>query len=165
MAHDNWHTPSVLLHVLRQEFPFDLDAAATKENTVCTRFLSLPDSDALTTPWEGRTVWCNPPYTHLPAFVARMWDQCVTQQTVVVGLIPAYTDPRYWWEIVIPHADEVRFLKGRLSFLDGGQRKESARYPSVVVVFRWRPGLQQRLASCWWWDWKATREAGKAEAG
>ena len=33
-------------------------------------------------------------------------------------------------------ADEIRFVKGRLKF--GGAANNSATFPSVVVVFRWK---------------------------
>ena len=151
--HDEWQTPPELFLLLDDEFGFDMDAAATKDNTMLPEFIS-PEQDALVTTWPMLNVWCNPPYTMIPAFVHRAWDQCQEQQNVVVMLLPAYTDTKYWWEVIIPHADEVRFLKGRVSFRENGLKKTSARFPSVVVVFRYRGGEQQKSAHCWWWNWK-----------
>lgn len=147
-GHDEWQTPMALYRLIEAEFGFELDSAANARNAKCVHWLT----DGLTEPWSGRTVWCNPPYSDLPTWVARAWQQCQEQRNTVVMLIPAYTDPKYWSEIVIAHADEVRFLKGRVSFLENGLKKMSARFPSAVVVFRYRPGVQQKHAHCWWWD-------------
>jgi site-specific DNA-methyltransferase (adenine-specific) len=51
---------------------------------------------------------------------------------IAVFLIPARTDTRWFHEIVLPHAKEIRFLKGRLKF---GGAKNSAPFPSMVVIF------------------------------
>ncbi len=147
-GHDEWQTPLPLYRLIDREFGFDLDAAATEQSTKCARWLS----DGLHDPWAGKAVWCNPPYSALPTWVARAWEQCQEQRNTIVLLIPAYTDPKYWSDVVISHADEVRFLKGRVSFLENGLKKMSARFPSAVVVFRYRAGVQQKQAHCWWWD-------------
>jgi phage N-6-adenine-methyltransferase len=157
-GHDNWLTPRDLFSLLDAEFRFDLDASASPGHETCARFIT-PDQDALRTPWDGRTVWVNPPYSKIGAFVFRAWEQCQAQRNTVVLLIPAYTDPAYWFECIVPYADEIRFLVGRVSFLEDGRKKQSARFPSVVVVFRYRAGEMRRAPSIWWWKWK---EAAKA---
>lgn len=159
-GHDLWATPHALYEVLNHEFLFTLDAAADESNTKCHKWLGPGSSigeDALTASWDSAVVWCNPPYSggNLTLFVKRAWEQVQEHHNTVVMLLPAYTDPKYWWDYVVPFADEVRFLKGRLQFLENGVKKQSARFPSAVVVFRWRPGVQQKTAHCWWWDWKA----------
>jgi len=52
--------------------------------------------------------------------------------TLVVMLIPARTDTKYFHEYIYGKA-EIRFVRGRLKF--GGQ-KNAAPFPSMVVVFR-----------------------------
>ena len=155
MSHDLWGTPLDLFMVLDREFNFDLDAAATHQDTLVPRFIS-PENDALKTPWTGNAVWCNPPYTQLPAFIKRGYEQGIEQQNTVVMLIPAYTDPRYWSEYVM-RAHEVRFLKGRLKFRDGmGTATMSARFPSVVVVYKHLVGATHGKApNQFVWDWRA----------
>ena len=61
---------------------------------------------------------------------------------VVVCLLPARTDTQWWHSYVIAHAAEVRFIKGRLKF---GGSKNSAPFPSAVVVFR--PANGRQMAS------------------
>lgn len=163
-GHDVWHTPPDLFRLLNDEFGFGMDAACRQGN--CLTPLGITeDLDALVTEWNDwrvvtdGAVWCNPPYSKLAAFVERAWEQSQKHHLTVVLLIPAYTDPGYWWDVIVPHADEIRFLRGRVSFLEVGQKKTSARFPSVVVVFRWRHGITQGSARVCWWDWKcAVRE-------
>lgn len=47
-------------------------------------------------------------------------------------LLPARTDSRWFHEYIYNKA-EVRFVKGRLKF---GGSKNSAPFPSMVVIFR-----------------------------
>lgn len=157
-GHDYWHTPPELYKLLDQEFAFDLDAACHRENALAN-YVITEGQDALTTEWQVwpsvRAVWCNPPYSKMDAFVRRAWEQCQAHRLTVVLLIPAYTDPGYWWDVIVPHADEIRFLKGRVNFLENGEQRQNARFPSVVVVFKWRAGIMQAFPRVTWWDWKS----------
>lgn len=49
-----------------------------------------------------------------------------------VLLIPARTDTKYFHNYIL-HRTEIRFVKGRLKF---GDSKNSAPFPSMVVIFR-----------------------------
>lgn len=155
-SHDEWGTPVELYLLLNEEFRFDLDAAATAENNKHTNYIS-PEQDALVTPWVGRNVWCNPPYSMMAEFVRRGYEQSREHHNTVAMLIPAYTDPRYWWEYCTK-AEELRFLKGRLAFLENGHKKTSARFPSVVVVFKWHPGEIRGFPQIRWWDWRVASD-------
>lgn len=158
MSHDNWRTPPELFKVLDEEFNFDLDAAASEENSLCSLCIT-PDKDALKTSWSApdiRTAWCNPPYTLIGPFIQRAWEQSQEHRMTTVVLIPAYTDPKYWKQYVMK-SHEVRFLAGRLSFLDeDGGKKTSARFPSVVVVNKWLKGTTfGKAPNQFVWDWRA----------
>lgn len=52
--------------------------------------------------------------------------------TTVVMLLPARTDTKAFHEFIY-HKAEIRFIKGRLKF---GGSKNSAPFPSMVVIFR-----------------------------
>ena len=75
----------------------------------------------------------NPPYgRQISLWVKKALDSARGGATVVC-LLPSRTDTQWWHSYVIAHAAEVRFIKGRLKF---GGSKNSAPFPSVVVVFR-----------------------------
>jgi phage N-6-adenine-methyltransferase len=159
MPHDQWRTPKELFDVLDAEFQFDLDAAASEANTLCDKYITA-EQDSLKVEWGTdpsiRSVWCNPPYTLIGPFVARAYEQSQKYHMNTVVLIPAYTDPKYWSDWVMK-AHEVRFLKGRLAFIDeDGMKKTSARFPSVVVVNQWLKGVTYGKApNQYTWDWRA----------
>ncbi len=50
-----------------------------------------------------------------------------------VCLLPVRADTTWWHDIVLPHAAEVRYIRGRLQF---GGMQNSAPFASAVVVFR-----------------------------
>lgn len=136
---DEWATPRDLFRELDHEFTFGLDAAASGDNALTPRWLH----DALSVDWSalawGHPVWLNPPYSKCRQFVAKAAAEARRGVTTVM-LIPSRTDTRWWHEHVWDREQhkprpgvEVRFLKGRLKF---GGSKNSAPFPSVVVIFR-----------------------------
>ena len=128
---DEWETPKDLFQKLDDEFRFDLDVCATPENAKCKRFFTK-EQDGLKQEWKG-TCWMNPPYgRQISLWVKKALDSARGGATVVC-LLPSRTDTQWWHSYVIAHAVEVRFIKGRLKF---GDSKNSAPFPSAVVVFR-----------------------------
>jgi site-specific DNA-methyltransferase (adenine-specific) len=118
---EHWRTPEALYRVLDDEFHFDFDPCPGGDN--------VEDGTApMFCSWTGRRVFCNPPYgPKIRGFIERG-----VEADVAVFLIPSRTDTRWFHEIVLPFAKEIRFIKGRLTFAGG---KSSAPFPSMVVVF------------------------------
>lgn len=126
-----WETPQWLFERLNDEFGFTLDACALPENAKCARYYT-PAHDGLKQPWDG-VVWCNPPYGRgVGAWVAKAANAVERAGVVVVMLLPARTDTKWFHEYIYGRA-EVRFLPGRLKF---GDARNNAPFPSMVVVFR-----------------------------
>ena len=73
----------------------------------------------------------NPPYGQIKHWIQKAYESSLMGATVVC-LIPSRTDTRYWHDYIMDKA-EVRYIKGRLKF---GDAKNSAPFPSAVVVFR-----------------------------
>ena len=131
-ATDMWATPQSFFNQLNEEFNFNLDPCATSENAKCDKFFTK-EIDGLHQDWGGCRVFCNPPYgRELPLWVQKAYMESKKPNTIVVMLIPARTDTRYFHEYIYHKAKEIRFLKGRLKF---GKSKNSAPFPSMVVVF------------------------------
>ena len=59
------------------------------------------------------------------------YEEAKKPGTVVVALIPARTDTRFFHDYIY-HKAEIRFIKGRLKF---GGCKDAAPFPSMVVIF------------------------------
>lgn len=128
---DEWSTPSKIFEELDAEFNFTLDPCATDENHKCD-FYFTKNIDGLKENWGGNRVFVNPPYSQIKHWVKKAWEESTKPNTIVVMLIPARTDTRYFHEYIY-HRSEIRFLKGRLKF---GESANSAPFPSMVVIFR-----------------------------
>lgn len=129
---NEWSTPQSFYDRLNKEFNFTLDPCSDGKNNKCDKFYTIED-DGLTQDWGGETVFMNPPYGRaIKDWVAKARREAEKPNTVVVGLIPARTDTRYWHEHIFGVASEIIFVKGRLKFGDG---KNSAPFPSAVIVW------------------------------
>ena len=131
-----WATPQDFFDKLNEEFHFTLDAAAIAENAKCKRYYT-PEDDGLFQPWEG-VVWCNPPYGKQIGKWVRKGFESARGGATVVMLVPARTDTAWFHDYILGKA-EIRFVRGRLKF---GESKNSAPFPSMVVVFRPKTGLK-----------------------
>lgn len=115
--------------LLHARFAFTVDAAATDANARLPRYWTA-EQDALSLPWAGERVWCNPPYSHpsLGRWVEKAWDEWHnTPPGLIVMLVPANRTEQQWWQHwVEPFRDRAcgmrtEFLPGRMRFLRNGQ--------------------------------------------
>jgi len=137
-----WSTPQDFWDELDREFNFRVDLAASTDNAKCVAYFTKNnDALAFKSRWNvfGGMWWCNPPYgRELPAWLEKAAG---SSSGPGVMLLPARTDTNWWHNYVwdrLNHGlhdwiDEIRFVKGRLKF---GGAKNSAPFPSVIVVFK-----------------------------
>lgn len=111
----HWRTPPKIYEELAAEFGFNLDPCPNG------------GSDGLTMSWQGKRVYCNPPYgPRLGEWIAK-WMEA----DVAIYLVPARTDTE-WFARCLNEAREIRFIRGRLRF---GTGPHNAPFPSCVLVF------------------------------
>ena len=128
---DLWATPAGFFTDLDAEFHFNLDPCATPENAKCKRYFTA-EQDGLKQDWGGMKVFCNPPYGRtVGEWVKKAYEESRKPGTLVVCLLPARTDTRWFHDYIIKNA-KIRFVRGRLKFGDG---KAPAPFPSMVVIF------------------------------
>ena len=119
-ASQEWATPTDVYAALDAEFHFTFDP--------CPLGGTVDGTATLFVPWFGERVFCNPPYgPGLRPFLNR-----AIEADIAVFLVPARTDTRWFHDIVLPHAKEIRFVRGRLRF---GGAKNTAPFPSMIVIF------------------------------
>lgn len=124
-------TPQDFYDELDAEFHFTLDPCATDENHKCPQYYTK-EIDGLVQPWFGK-VFMNPPYGRgIGEWVRKAYMEAGLDGTMVVGLLPARTDTKWFHDYIYGKA-EVRFIKGRLKF---GDAKNSAPFPSMVVIWK-----------------------------
>jgi transcriptional regulator with XRE-family HTH domain len=132
-----WTTPKELLEPLYSVFGvFDLDPCSPTSNGRTTfvkaKAYFTETDDGLSLPWFG-TVFMNPPYGRsIHHWTAKAKAEVAQGNAeVVVGLVPARPDTRYWHRDIAGSAS-VFFLKGRLKF---GNAEQVAPFPSCLVLW------------------------------
>ena len=130
-----WATPSDLFETVNAEFGFELDAAALPHNTKVQVYIT-PDEDSFTVDWHDRAyggnVWLNPPYGRgMDKWLEKSYRESLKGCTVVV-LTFVRTDTA-WWHDWAMRAAEVRMIKGRVYFDQGG-KTGPATAPSCLLV-------------------------------
>jgi site-specific DNA-methyltransferase (adenine-specific) len=116
-----WPTPRALYNKLHAEFNFDFDPCPIENvngDGLATLFVS----------WRGKRVYCNPPYGR----TLNKWLERGPEAELAIYLLPARTDTRWFHELCLPLATEIRFIKGRLRF---GEAQNGAPFPSMLVIY------------------------------
>lgn len=135
-----WETPEAVFQPLKKEFNIQVDVCANAENTKCKAYFDRK-INGLTTDWgkalskftdKEKACWMNPPYGRgIDNWIKKAHDESLKGVTTV-ALIPARTDTS-WFHTYIQGKQEVRFIKGRIKFVDA---ESSAPFPSMIVIFR-----------------------------
>lgn len=129
-----WETPQDLFDRLDAIYHFETDVCATAENAKVAKYYDR-ETDGLKQTWTG-VCWMNPPYgREIGKWMHKALDSA-RAGAVVVCLVPARTDTA-WWHDTVMQGGQIHFLRGRLKF---GKAKNSAPFPSAVVVFDGRMG-------------------------
>ncbi len=132
---DDWETPRWLFEAVDAIWHFDLDPASNDANSLCELHYTR-EQDGLAQSWEGHRVFLNPPYgKDMGAWMKKAAAEAEKPDTIVVCLVPARTDTRWWWDNVVPNAAEVSYIRGRLKFEIGGRPLSAAPFPSALVRF------------------------------
>ena len=130
-------TDPKLFRILDDEFHFTVDVAANPDNAKCERFYTRED-DGLIQSWAGEIVWCNPPYSEIPAWITKAVQEMTA---TIVMLLPANRTEQPWWQTYVESERdkggrvETRFLAGRRKFYGDGSGG-SAPFGSVLVIFK-----------------------------
>lgn len=91
----------------------------------------------------GYCSFVNPPYgREIGKWVKKCHDEWINNKVTSVMLIPSRTDTRWFHDYILGKA-EIRFIKGRLKFInldyngDEKDRKLSpAPFPSMLVIYK-----------------------------
>jgi site-specific DNA-methyltransferase (adenine-specific) len=127
----NERTPEGFYKQLDDEFHFDFDPCPLNPN---------PEINGLLSSW-GKRAFINPPYGKaITNWLSKALLEIRGGETeIAVFLLPAYTDVKWFHEIVLPKASEIRFLKGRLKF---GSHNNSAPFANMIVIFE-KPSTEE----------------------
>jgi len=131
---NNWATPKALYDALDKEFSFDFDPCPLNEKEI------LPEHDGLIIKWGNRN-FINPPYSRqLKEEFVKAAVRNKLEGRLCVMLLPVSTSTKLFHDVILPNADDIRFLRGRVKF-EGintfGKRVtgKAGMHDSMVVVF------------------------------
>jgi len=131
---DHWETPPSIYAPLNAEFNFDFDPCPIH---------STFDGLSPETKW-GKSNFINPPYNRRdkPRFIRRAYAEWRDNNSTCVLLIPAATGTADFHKLILPNA-EIRFLRGRVTFLKDGKPKigkkgqvQKGKHDSMLVIFK-----------------------------
>ena len=129
-----WETPQDFFNKLDERWSFTLDPCCTENTAKCSTFYVEKDN-GLEMDWKGHRVYMNPPYGRkMHIWVEKAYKEGLKNDTVVVCLLPARTDTKWFHEYCMK-AQSIKFIKGRLKF---GNATAGAPFPSMIVVFNGR---------------------------
>ncbi len=132
---DNWATPKAFYDALDSEFRFDFDPCPLHLGEI------TPDKDGLLIEWGDRN-YVNPPYSRKlkEAFVYKAIEESKKGKLCVM-LLPVSTSTKLFHDVILPNNPEIRFVKGRISFLGVNTKGEqvgqgsSPMHDSMIVIF------------------------------
>ena len=149
-----WETPDSVFQPLKKEFNILVDVCANAENTKCKVYFDRK-LNGLTADWKAamdkwaytdKACWMNPPYGRgIDSWIKKAHSEALKGVTTV-ALIPARTDTS-WFHTYIHGKQEVRFIKGRIKFVDA---ESSAPFPSMIVIFRPKQEVKQTILNTIW---------------
>ena len=131
---DLWQTPLSLFHSLDLEFDFECDVASSNDNKLCLIHYTEKDN-ALNQEWLDSN-WCNPPYSDISPWVEKAIEQHRLGKTTVM-LVPSDTSVK-WFKRAFESCNEVRFISGRLSFVNAATQKPVNGNNKGSVLFIWK---------------------------
>ncbi len=118
-ARHNWKTPDKVYADLDAEFNFNFDPCPPNH-----------EFNGLECEW-GTSNFLNPPYREIKAWLQKAIFEHRKGKTVV-ALLPSRTGTDWFHSCVLPHATEIRFVRGRLQFDDCGV---NAPFDSMLVIY------------------------------
>ena len=126
-ARDSWRTPAWLYEALNREFGFDLDPCPYQPN-----WAAGTHQDGLELDWDGKRVFCNPPYSNIKPWV----EKAFASAAFTVLLLPAWTD-RDWFQILHERHAEIRYFRHRVNFIPpNGVKSSTNNCGSIVAIIR-----------------------------
>jgi len=131
---DSWQTPKSLFNKLDLEFNFSCDVAANIDNSLCDFHYDQYDN-AIIQQWFDNN-WCNPPYSDITPWVNKAIEQHGCGRTIVM-LAPADTSVK-WFKLAYESCNEIRFISGRISFINADTQKPVNGNNKGSVLFIWR---------------------------
>jgi phage N-6-adenine-methyltransferase len=130
---DERTTPSWLYEPLHKALNFQIDSAATAENTKCERYYTI-ETNGLGQPWHHNT-FCNPPYSRgqIQKWINKAALEVIVHPYIVVCMILPGDFSTNWYQDCLWYKADILFQLGkRVNF---HTYKEGAFFPTLIALF------------------------------
>lgn len=148
---ENWRTPPEIFDPLDEIYQFDWDLAAdpsSKKRPLWVGPGSPHGEDLLTFDrrrLKNQRCWINPPYGRNLTPFSHAISDITRAAEVVVALVPASTDTRWFHHLADTGSPLVWFREGRISFIDPDTGKPSKGNTVGSALFVWdKSGFEER---------------------
>ena len=126
-SRDSWETKQELFDLLDEQYSFEFDCCATKENTKCFSysddFLSVVYDDE-----DNGVAWMNPPFSK----AKQMFEHFFKVVTKGVAIYRSDNmETKIWQQTILPNCDWIFIFEGRINY--EGQEGNGARFPSTLI--------------------------------
>lgn len=138
---DEWQTPQGLFERLNKQYKFDLDLAASDNNTKCQNFFSKENSYLSNTLKGQPNAWLNPPFSLAYEFFKKVGIDFTSQDNADAMAVCIYKssnmEASVWQEQILPKASWVLILKKRTNYIDPEQTdRDSAPFGSALIGYK-----------------------------
>lgn len=120
---DGWQTPQWLFNQLQEQYYFNFDCCAQKNNTKCEWF----SNDFLTVQEVQGVAWMNPPFSKAKEMFSHFFK--VVKHGVFIYRCDN-PETQLWQKEIFPHVDWVFYFEGRVEY--EGQEGKGARFCSAL---------------------------------
>lgn len=140
---DSWSTPQFVFDWYYKIHNYGIDLCADDVNFKCdlyiTKDMNALDIDATIERikgfgYEGRSIWCNPPYSDITPWVDLCIELSHRLNVNVSMLIPSDTSVK-WFNKAWSSASSVDFISGRIAFINATTDKSVNGNNKGSVVF------------------------------
>jgi len=125
-ARDNWETPQWLFDQLHEQYNFQVDCCATKENSKCILFCTdflISERTKHISP-----SWMNPPFSKARKMFERFFN--MVKKGVAIYRCDNM-ETKIWGEVILKNADWIFMPNKRWAY--EGHTGKGSRFPSALI--------------------------------
>lgn len=140
-GNDEFCTPDYIFKQLDNIFNFNMDVAASSQNTKVENCFFNKDENALLFNWGNCRVFCNPPFSLKAEFIRKADEQVQAKHCpICVMILPLNCMDTKVWHEVIENRYHYEILKGRIAFInpETKQPQKGNNSGTVIVYFKKR---------------------------
>jgi len=140
---DDWITPPELIDDIQRAVTIDIDPCAHEQTSHGTVNLRLEDGDdGLEADWVDETdvdnpvAYVNPPFSYKTEWLQKVVEERQNGLQTAIVVTPDGTDVISWYHgYIAKHSTVQCFCKGRVSYVEDGEKAGSPTFGTMITVF------------------------------